>query len=84
MAIDPKKNNPLLLIARQIPMMPTVMLNPQKKKSGPSIIREQMMYPTNDRPSLVANSVRVTDKLRLCFRWERGEAKEVEFCDYHG
>ena len=28
-------------------------------------------------------SVRVNDKWRLCFIWTDGEAKEVEFCDYH-
>lgn len=28
-------------------------------------------------------SIRVNDQWRLCFRWEDGEAREVEFCDYH-
>lgn len=28
-------------------------------------------------------SIRVNDQWRLCFRWENGEAREVEFCDYH-
>lgn len=28
-------------------------------------------------------SVRVGRQWRLCFRWENGEAVEVEFCDYH-
>lgn len=29
-------------------------------------------------------SIRVNDQWRLCFRWESGEAIEVELCDYHG
>lgn len=28
-------------------------------------------------------SIRVNGQWRLCFRWENGEAREVEFCDYH-
>jgi len=28
-------------------------------------------------------SIRVNNQWRLCFTWEDGEAKEVEFCDYH-
>ena len=28
-------------------------------------------------------SIRVNDQWRLCFTWEEGEAKGVEFCDYH-
>ena len=29
------------------------------------------------------HSIRVNDQWRICFRWESGEAYEVEFCDYH-
>ena len=29
------------------------------------------------------HSIRVNDQWRLCFVWADGEAKEVEFCDYH-
>ena len=29
------------------------------------------------------HSVRVNDQWRLCFRWNDGEANDVEFCDYH-
>ena len=28
-------------------------------------------------------SIRANLQWRLCFRWEQGEAREVEFCDYH-
>jgi len=29
------------------------------------------------------HSVRVNDQWRICFRWERGDAYEVELTDYH-
>lgn len=29
-------------------------------------------------------SIRVNERWRLCFVWIDGEAREVEFCDYHG
>ena len=28
-------------------------------------------------------SIRVNDQWRICFRWERGEAYDVEITDYH-
>ena len=28
-------------------------------------------------------SIRVNDQWRICFRWERGDAYEVEITDYH-
>ncbi|WP_204584883.1 type II toxin-antitoxin system RelE/ParE family toxin [Collinsella intestinalis] len=28
-------------------------------------------------------SIRVNQQWRLCFVWKNGEAREVEFCDYH-
>ncbi len=28
-------------------------------------------------------SLRINDQWRLCFRWEAGDAYEVEICDYH-
>ena len=28
-------------------------------------------------------SIRVNDQWRICFRWERGDAYEVEIADYH-
>ncbi len=29
------------------------------------------------------HSIRVNAQCRLCFKWEDGEAKGVELCDYH-
>ncbi len=28
-------------------------------------------------------SVRINDQWRVCFRWDNGEAHDVEVCDYH-
>lgn len=28
-------------------------------------------------------SIRINDRWRICFRWEEGEALEVEIVDYH-
>ena len=29
------------------------------------------------------HSIRVNDRWRICFRWEKGDAYEVEIVDYH-
>ena len=29
------------------------------------------------------HSIRVNSQWKLCFIWKNGEAREVEFCDYH-
>jgi len=29
------------------------------------------------------HSIRVNDQWRICFRWQQGEAHEVEITDYH-
>lgn len=29
------------------------------------------------------HSIRINERYRVCFRWERGEAHEVEIADYH-
>ena len=29
------------------------------------------------------NSIRINDQFRVCFRWEAGEAYDVEITDYH-
>jgi proteic killer suppression protein len=29
------------------------------------------------------HSIRVNEQWRICFRWDKGHAYDVEFCDYH-
>jgi len=29
------------------------------------------------------HSIRINDQFRVCFRWEAGDAYEVEIADYH-
>ena len=29
------------------------------------------------------HSIRINDQYRICFRWEAGDAQEVEITDYH-
>jgi len=29
------------------------------------------------------HSIRINDQYRICFRWEQGDAHEVEITDYH-
>jgi proteic killer suppression protein len=29
------------------------------------------------------HSIRINDQWRICFRWERGDAYDVEIVDYH-
>ena len=29
------------------------------------------------------HSIRINDQFRICFRWEDGNAHDVEICDYH-
>jgi len=29
------------------------------------------------------HSVRINDQFRVCFRWQDGDAYDVEICDYH-
>ena len=52
-------------------------------------ILEDLRYPPgNQLESLIGDregqhSIRVNDKWRICFRWDNGDAYDVEFCDYH-
>ncbi|GLQ27217.1 type II toxin-antitoxin system RelE/ParE family toxin [Sulfitobacter pacificus] len=29
------------------------------------------------------SSIRINDQWRICFRWDQGDAYDVEICDYH-
>jgi len=51
-------------------------------------LQELMIPPGNRLESLKSyrrgqHSIRINDQYRICFRWERGHANEVEITDYH-
>lgn len=35
------------------------------------------------RDRIGQHSIRINDRWRICFRWESGEAHDVEIVDYH-
>lgn len=51
-------------------------------------IRDLMIPPSKQLEALKGNrwgqySIRVNQQWRLCFRWKKGDAFEVELVDYH-
>jgi toxin HigB-1 len=51
-------------------------------------LRELAVPPSNRLERLRGSrrgqhSIRLNDQYRLCFRWEHGDAYEVEITDYH-
>lgn len=51
-------------------------------------LRDLRVPPGNRLEKLAGNregqwSIRINDRWRLCFRWEAGDAYDVEICDYH-
>lgn len=72
--------------------VPSVVLSPLYRKlqmlDAASDLRDLRVPPGNRLEALKGNrkgrySIRVNDQWRLCFVWRDGEAREVEFCDYH-
>lgn len=51
-------------------------------------LRDLMMPPSNRLEALKGDrkgqfSIRVNQQWRICFRWENGDASDVEITDYH-
>lgn len=50
---------------------------------------EDLRVPPNNRLEKLAKdrigqySIRINDQFRVCFRWEDGDAHDVEIVDYH-
>lgn len=53
-----------------------------------NVVRDLRAPPNNRLEKLTGNrsgqfSIRVNDQWRICFRWDRGDAYDVEVVDYH-
>jgi len=51
-------------------------------------LRDLAAIPGNQLEALKGNrkgqySIRINDQYRLCFRWDDGDASNVEIADYH-
>jgi toxin HigB-1 len=51
-------------------------------------LRELLIPPGNKLERLKGNragqhSIRINDQYRICFRWEKNHAKDIEITDYH-
>ena len=50
---------------------------------------EDLLEPPGNRLEMLRGdragqwSIRVNDQWRVCFRWQGGDAHDVEICDYH-
>lgn len=50
---------------------------------------EELRVPPGNRLELLSGnragqwSIRINDQWRICFKWERGHAEDVEITDYH-
>jgi len=59
-----------------------------KQLNAATRIDDMRMPPSNRLEALRGNragqySVRINDQWRVCFRWEDGDAADVEIVDYH-
>lgn len=82
--IDPTKHVP----RRVPPVLRRQLYRKLQMLSAAVDIRDLLIPPGNRLEALKGSragqySIRVNDRWRLCFVWKDGEAKEVEFCDYH-
>ena len=74
------KGLPLALVRRAIIKLTMV--------EAATEIRELATPPSNRLEKLKGDranqwSIRVNDKYRICFKWLKGRACEIEFADYH-
>jgi len=51
-------------------------------------LRELLIPPGNNLERLKGNragqhSIRINDQYRICFRWEKNHAEDIEITDYH-
>ena len=63
-------------------------LNPPRSAPAPPAPASHVVPPGNRLEKLAGtregqHSIRINDQWRVCFRWEQGNAFEVEIVDYH-
>lgn len=77
------------LAVRQLPMdMQRAALKKLRQLAAASVLEDLRVPPGNRLEALWGSrkgqwSIRINDQWRLCFRWQDGNAHDVEIVDYH-
>jgi proteic killer suppression protein len=75
--------------ARRVPPDVAVRARRKLEQINAAIRIEDLKVPPGNRLHVLGgdrrgqHSISVSDQWRVCFRFEDGDAYEVEFCDYH-
>ena len=82
--LDPEANAP----KRVSPKLRHALYRKLQMLSAAHVLNDLRIPPSNHLEKLQndragKHSIQVNKQWRLVFRWDDGEAKEVEFCDYH-
>ena len=75
-------------VSRRWQMIARVALRRLRLLHRATTLDDLRVPPGNRREALKGDrtgrySIRVNDQYRICFRWERGDAYDVELTDYH-
>lgn len=82
-------DDPLCHASRKIPADVQKLLFRKLQMLGAAHSIQDLRVPPSNRLEKLRGdragqySIRVNSQWRLCFNWVNGEAREVEFCDYH-
>jgi len=77
------------LAVRRLPMdMQRTALKKLRQLAAASLLADLRVPPGNRLEALLGSrqgqwSIRINDQWRLCFRWQDGNAHDVEIVDYH-
>lgn len=77
------------LAVRRLPMdMQRTALKKLRQLAAASLLSDLRVPPGNRLEALLGSrqgqwSIRINDQWRLCFRWQNGNAHDVEIVDYH-
>ena len=75
--------------SRRLPLdIQTRALRKLRQLAAATVLDDLRLPPSNRLEVLRGNrggqmSIRINDQWRICFRWEDGDANEVEIVDYH-